>query len=131
MTARQPDTDQRLANERNVWLATTRPDCRPHVTPIWFVYLRSRFWIGTGRDNVKTRNVRDNALVSVALENGDDPIVAEGVATVHLHDRPSDVAEAFVRKYGWDITISDDVDVGSVVLWEIEPTKWLFGQPAN
>lgn len=123
--------DDRLRTERNVWLATTRPDGRSHLTPIWFVYLRSRFWLGTGRDNVKARNVTLNPTVSLALEDGDDPVVVEGRVTIHQTDRPSDVAAAFATKYDWDITISDDPDVGTVTLWEIEPTKWLFNSPSS
>ncbi len=122
--------DRRLISDRNVWLATTRPDGRPHLTPVWFVYVRSRFWIGTGREAVKTKNVVANSTVSVALEDGDRPVAAEGTATVHVDQRPDDVVDAFAAKYAWDITVGDDADVGTVVLWEIEPTKWLFGGPA-
>ncbi len=124
-------TTDRLDRERNVWLATARPDGRPHLTPIWFVYRRGRFWIGTGRDNVKTRNALDNPAVSVSLQDGDDPVVAEGTVTVHQRERPDDVVDAFMAKYGWDITIADDPDVGTVVLWEITPTKWLYGGPES
>lgn len=122
-------TDQRLETDRNIWLATTRPDGRPHLTPVWFVYLRGRFWIGTGRDNVKTRNVTTNQYVSLAVENGNDPVVAEGTVTIHHHERPDDVVKAFAAKYDWDITLAEDSDVGTVVLWEIEPQKWLFARP--
>ncbi|MFN3217673.1 MAG: pyridoxamine 5'-phosphate oxidase family protein [Acidimicrobiales bacterium] len=129
MTDASRRTEQRLANDRNVWLATVRPDGRPHITPTWFVYLRERFWIGTGQHNVKTRNVTTNPSVSVALQDGDEPIVAEGIATVHLHERPDDVVKAFATKYDWDITVEHDADVGTVVLWEVEPRKWLFEGP--
>lgn len=124
------DTTERLAQERNVWVATTNPDGRPHLTPVWFVFVGGRFWIGTGRDNVKTRNVTANPTVSIALQDGDQPVVAEGTVVVHPRGRPDDVVEAFAQKYGWDITLPDDPDVGPVVLWEITPRKWLFGAPA-
>ena len=123
--------DERLQSERNVWLATTRPDGRPHLTPIWFVFVDGRFWIGTGRDNVKTRNVGTNPRVSVSLEHGNAPVVAECVVTVHESERPADVVAAFASKYDWDIRIPDDPDVGAVVLWEVEPVKWLFGRPES
>ncbi|MEM8903943.1 MAG: pyridoxamine 5'-phosphate oxidase family protein [Actinomycetota bacterium] len=121
--------ERRLSDERNVWLATTRPDGRPHLTPIWFVYLRDRFWIGTGRDNVKTRNVRSDPRVSISLEDGNDPVVAEGTVVVHEQERPPDVVDAFRAKYQWDITLPDDPDVGAVVLWEVAVRKWLFVGP--
>lgn len=121
--------DERLRTDRNVWLATTRPDGRSHLTPVWFTFVRGRFWIGTGRDAVKTKNALANPSVSVALEDGDRPVVVEGVVTVHATERPDDVVAAFADKYRWDIRVPDDVDVGTVVLWEIEPTRWLFGGP--
>jgi PPOX class probable F420-dependent enzyme len=123
--------DDRLRTERNLWLATVRDDGRPHIAPVWFVFVRSRFWIGTGRDSVKTRNAERNPCASVALEDGDQPIVAEGVVTVHVEVRPTDVVEAFRSKYDWDITVAEDPDIGTIVLWEIEPTRWLFGRPGT
>lgn len=123
-------SERRLDTDRNVWLATTRPDGRPHLSPVWFTFVRGRFWIGTGRDAVKTRNAHSMPLVSLALEDGDQPVVAEGTVTVHEQHRPDDVVAAFIEKYGWDIRVRDDADVGTVVLWEVQPTKWLFGDPA-
>lgn len=123
------EINQRLAKEHNAWLATVRPDGRPHVTPVWFVYIDGRFWVGTGRDNVKTRNVLSNPAVVITLEDGVQPVVAEGTAVVHQNARPDAVVAAFTEKYGWDITLSIDPDVGAVVLWEITPRRWPFGAP--
>lgn len=120
---------ERLNSERNIWLATTRPDGRSQLTPVWFVYVDDRFWIGTGRGAVKTRNVLTNPAVSIALEDGDHPVVAEGRAIVHEHKRPPAVVEAFMEKYDWDITIAEDEDVGTVVLLEVGVSKWLFDEP--
>jgi len=121
--------ERRLHTERNLWLATTRADGRPHVTPVWFVYLRNRFWIGTGAGAVKTRNVIARPEVSLALEDGDTPVVAEGLAIVHETARPDDVVAAFADKFEWDITIPDDEDVGTVVLLEVDVSRWLMGGP--
>lgn len=85
--------------------------------------------MGTGARSVKTRNIAVTPTVSVALEDGNDPVVAEGTVVVHRDERPGDVVAAFADKYGWDITRPEDPDVGTVVLWEITPTKWLFGAP--
>lgn len=123
--------NDRLAAERNIWLATTRPDGRPQLTPVWFVYADERFWVGTGLQSVKTRNVLANPAVSVALEDGNQPVVAEGRAVVHEDLRPPAIVDAFAAKYGWDITIPEDEDVGTVVLLEIEIVKWLFASPES
>ena len=51
---------ERLHDARNVWLATVRSDGRPHVAPVWFVYVEDRIWIGTGLTSVRVRNIRSN-----------------------------------------------------------------------
>ncbi|MEM9040006.1 MAG: pyridoxamine 5'-phosphate oxidase family protein [Actinomycetota bacterium] len=118
---------ERLLTERNVWMSTVRDDGRPHVAPIWFVYLDDRFWIGTGAGSVRVRNLSENPLASVALEDGDRPVVAECVVRIHETERPPAVVDAFAEKFGWDIRRPQDVDVGRVVVLEATPRKWLFG----
>ena len=39
---------ERLQPARNYWLATTRPDGRPHVMPVWGVWVENRFYFSTG-----------------------------------------------------------------------------------
>jgi F420H(2)-dependent biliverdin reductase len=123
------DVEARLANERNVWFVTVRPDARPHAAPVWFVFVEGRFWIGTGAASVKVRNIGAQPAVSVALEDGDRPVCAEGRAVVHPTQRPTAVASAFMSKYGWDITRSDDADVGTIALIEVVVDRWLSGGP--
>jgi len=33
---------QRLQSDANLWLATVRPDGRPHLAPVWFVFHAER-----------------------------------------------------------------------------------------
>ena len=120
-------TAERLRDERNVWMATVRPDGRPHLAPVWFVYVDDRLWIGTGAGSVRARNLIANPAATVSLESGDAPVVAEGVVVVHPSERPAAVVEAFAAKYSWDITVDDDPDLGRVALLEFRPRRWLFG----
>jgi F420H(2)-dependent biliverdin reductase len=114
---------ERLLTEANVWMATVRPDGRPHLVPIWFVWVDSKFWIATGRTAVKVNNLRASALMSVALEDGNRPIVAEGPVTLHdtLDAVPTEVAIAFRSKYSW--SLSDEA--GGLCLIEMTPRKWM------
>jgi PPOX class probable F420-dependent enzyme len=114
---------ERLATEANVWFAAVRPDGRPHLTPIWFVWVDDRMWLCTQDQAVKVRNVRANPKVSVALENGNAPVTGEGVAVVRRRDAaPPSVRGAFIDKYEWDI--ASDTDGYGVVI-EVTITKWL------
>ena len=72
--------DSRLA-EKNVWLATVRPDGRPHLVPIWFVVAEGGQWyVCTAPGSVKARNLHRNPKVALALEDGSNPYVIEGEA---------------------------------------------------
>ncbi|ANN14371.1 pyridoxamine 5'-phosphate oxidase [Amycolatopsis orientalis] len=117
---------ERLARERNAWLCTLRADGSPHVTPVWFVYLDDVFWIGSGERNVKVRNVGDDPRVSIALEDGDAPAVAEGSARVHRGALREDVLAALAAKYdGW--AAGEEIEpFGARVLLEVPVKRWLL-----
>jgi PPOX class probable F420-dependent enzyme len=122
---------ERLARERNIWLCTVRPDGSPHVTPVWFVYLREAFWIGTDGDTVKARNAAQRPRVSLALEDGRTPVVAEGDATAHRGPFPADVTEAFAAKYaGWDVTAPYRPGRERALL-EVPVRRWLLAGAAR
>ncbi|MEU8412301.1 pyridoxamine 5'-phosphate oxidase family protein [Amycolatopsis japonica] len=117
---------ERLARERNVWLCTLRGDGSPHVTPVWFVYLDDVFWIGSGERNVKVRNIGGDPRVSLALEDGDAPAVAEGVARVHREALREDVLAALAAKYdGWAAGV-EIAPFGARVLLEVPVKRWLL-----
>ena len=113
----------RLRDEQNIWFATVRPDGRPHLTPIWFVYVDDRFYVCTSSKAVKARNVRANARASVALESGSQPVIAEGDARVLSRPYPPTVAAEFERKFDWDLDSEPEYDA----LIEVIPTRWLRG----
>jgi PPOX class probable F420-dependent enzyme len=130
-TALAPDVEPRLAGELNVWLCTVRRDGSPHVTPVWFVYGDGIWWIGCDGRSVKARNVAADPRVSLALENGAAPVVAEGVAQLHRGDFPAAVVEAFASKYGgWDVR-EPVTPAGARVLLEIHVRRWLLAGTAQ
>jgi len=119
--------EQRLAEERNVWLATSRAGHPPHLIPIWFVWVDDRFWICTS-ESVKTRNLATDPHLTVALEDGNAPAVAEGTATLHSRPYPEHICAAFGEKFQWDINRPDE-DGAYDVLIEVEPIRWVFASP--
>ncbi|MEU8115032.1 pyridoxamine 5'-phosphate oxidase family protein [Micromonospora sp. NPDC048947] len=125
------DVEVRLTDESNVWLCTVRRDGSPHLTPVWFVYLSATFWVGCESRSVKARNVVADPRVSVALESGNAPVVAEGAARVHRAGFPSTVVEAFASKYdGWDVGRLVNPDSERVLL-EIPVRRWLLAGTAQ
>lgn len=114
-------SDPRLLTDRNIWIATVRPDGRPHLVPIWFCFLRGFFYVCAESRSVKARNLASAPRVSLALEDGTAPLIAEGQALRVPAPYPADVIEAFKAKYAWDITTDASYDA----LFEIAPERWL------
>ena len=120
-------TEERLHSEPTCWLATTRRDGRPHLTPIWFVFADHRFWMCTMPTAVKARTLAHNPFVSVSLPDGAAPVVAEGRARIVDRDAwPQQVIDAFRAKFDWDIATDPD---GYTTLIEVTVDRWLMGRP--
>src|ERR687885_452744 len=49
--------EQRLVASRNYWLASGRPDGRPHVMPVWGVWHQRSLWFSSSRGSRKARNL--------------------------------------------------------------------------
>jgi PPOX class probable F420-dependent enzyme len=122
---REQSVLERLDREPLAWLCTLRSDGSPHQTPVWFVFHDATLWICSAEKNRKVRNVRLDPRVSVALEGGSAPVVAEGRATLRPCDFSPDVIERFRTKYGWDITSPNEHE-GPRVLLEIPVARWLL-----
>ena len=91
---------ERMAESRNYWIGTARPDGRPHVMPVWGVWLDETFYFGTGRESAKARNLARNPALVVHLESGDDVVILEGVAEeVEDGALRARLAEAYGSKY--------------------------------
>ena len=73
---------ERLERARNYWVASTRPDGRPHVMAVWGVWMEDAFYFGTDPASVKGRNLRANPSIAVHLESGDEVVILEGVVEV-------------------------------------------------
>jgi F420H(2)-dependent biliverdin reductase len=98
-------TPERVQQAQNIWLATVRPDGRPHLVAIWFVTAGGHWYICTAPGSVKARNMRANPWVTLALEDGNDPYVVEGQA--HPVEPDAGVVAQFKAKYDWDISTDE------------------------
>ncbi len=91
----------RLNASRNYWVCTTRADGRPHVMPVWGIWLDDCFYFGTDLHSIKGRNLRRRPELVVHLESGDDVVIleclAEQVADSQLLKR---VLKTYGEKYG-------------------------------
>ena len=106
--------EERMAASRNYWVATTRHDGRPHVIPVWGLWLDGAFFFSTDPDSLKGRNIARDPRVVVHLESGDEVVVMEG-DLVREHDAGalSRFSEAYDAKYRVRPDVSDP-DAGPV-----------------
>ena len=112
---------ERLEREANVWLATTRPDGRPHLVPIWFVWFEDEIYILTTLSSVKAKNLLASPRASLALENGNQPMIAECTARRLETPYTPELVSAFWSKYAWDITTDGEYNA----MFVLTPKKWL------
>ena len=86
--------EDRLAEARTYWVATTSPDGRPHVRPVWGVWRDGAVWFSTG-SRIATHLERD-PRASVHLDDGDRAVILEGpIELVSDHDALVGFAEAY------------------------------------
>lgn len=112
---------ERLLAAQNIWVSTVRPDGRPHLTPVWFSYLDEKLYICIDPDSVKACNLKVNPHITLALEDGQHPLICEGKASPVQKPYLEEVRSEFRRKYEWEI----ETDSRYNFLVEIEPQKWL------
>ncbi|MDP9373642.1 MAG: TIGR03618 family F420-dependent PPOX class oxidoreductase [Chloroflexota bacterium] len=93
--------DRRLREETIAFLSTVRPDGRPHLVPIWFLWDGETILIFSQPANQKVRNLRQNPRAMLALERGGDApvILIEGEATLLDEGAAAATDPAYVEKY--------------------------------
>ncbi len=111
----------RLEEGTNIWFGSVRPDGRPHLAPVWFVFWEGRLYISTDPHSVKSHNIDQNPQVVLALEDGTHPVMCEGMARPLSSPYPRGLLAAFFEKYEWDLE-KEQIYQRPI---EITPTKWI------
>ena len=116
-----PEALEKLTTALNIWVGSVKPDGNPHLTPVWFVYHEGDLYISIDPKSVKSRNIRLNPHVALALEDGLHPVICEGRAALLEQPWPADVLDVYLQKYEWDLTSEEQYNQ----LVRITPDKWL------
>ena len=116
-----PQALEKLENQKVIWFGSVRPDGRPHLAPIWFVWHNNRIYVSTEPKSVKRRNIEKNRRVVLALEDGTNPLICEGTAQSLPAPWSEDLVAAFMKKYEWDLHKEEQYN--DVI--EVMPEKWL------
>jgi nitroimidazol reductase NimA-like FMN-containing flavoprotein (pyridoxamine 5'-phosphate oxidase superfamily) len=89
---------------RTFWLATIHAaQRRPHVMPVWGVWLDDAFFFSTGHKSRKGQNLSANPACTIANDNGEEAVIIEGMATQAEDPAVLDrVATVYMKKYKMD-----------------------------
>jgi nitroimidazol reductase NimA-like FMN-containing flavoprotein (pyridoxamine 5'-phosphate oxidase superfamily) len=101
---------RKMMNCRTFWLATIHAGLhagqgRPHVMPVWGVWLDDAFFFSTGRKSRKGQNLAANPACTITNDDGEEAVVVEGLATqVQVEDAAAleRIATAYQKKYKMD-----------------------------
>jgi nitroimidazol reductase NimA-like FMN-containing flavoprotein (pyridoxamine 5'-phosphate oxidase superfamily) len=95
---------KKMAACRTFWLATIHTSqARPHVMPIWGVWLDDAFFFSTGRKSRKGQNLAANRACTITNDHGEEAVIVEGLAT-EIKDAAAleRIATAYKKKYKMD-----------------------------
>src|SRR5271163_3759384 len=86
------------------WLTTIHStQARPHVMPVWGVWVDNAFFVSTGRKSRKGQNLAVNPACTITNDNGEEAVIIEGVATQSEDAAELErVALAYKKKYKMD-----------------------------
>jgi len=120
------------------WLATVRPDGRPHVTPLLALWLDGALYFSTGANERKAKNIAHNphCILSTGCntfnEEGLDLVVEGDAVRVTDETLLRRVADRYEAKYGpdWHYDVRDGTIVGlrdnTALVFAVAPTT-VFG----
>ena len=99
---RDAHIDHRLRTEPIIWLSTVRPDGRPHLVPVWYLWDGQTILFFSQPGAQKVRNLMHSAQVVLALDTadeGEDVVIVEGEAALLPAGTVDATLPAFVEKY--------------------------------
>jgi PPOX class probable F420-dependent enzyme len=130
----------RLSKAHNYFLSTVRPDGRPHVMPVWGVWVDRVFYFSTGRQSRKSKNLSQNPRCVVCPEDAAEAVMLEGTAReIKEKSTRGRFVVAYKKKYDWDMGDTEDpiYKVSPVVMFGIaedghsNPTRWRYPRASH
>jgi hypothetical protein len=106
------------------WLATTRPDGRPHVAGTGALWVDGKIYIVSGARTRKSRNLAANPSCVVSVSRPGIDLVFEGTAT-RVTDRPTllRLAKRYAAQ-GWPASVSGDALTAEYSAPSAGPPPW-------
>jgi hypothetical protein len=116
--------DGAAAPGNSFWLATTRPDGRPHVVGIGAMWSEGRFWFVAGPGTVRARNLAANPACVIALAPAGLDLTVEGTATKVTDEATLQRLADLYATHGWAPTVRDGAFVHEYSAPSAGPPPW-------
>jgi pyridoxine/pyridoxamine 5'-phosphate oxidase len=111
---------------KSFWLATVRPEGRPHVAGVGALWVDGKLYFTSGPQTRKSRNLAQNpaCVISVSLPNLD--LVLEGTAArVTNEDTLQHLAQRYAAQ-GWPASVSDGALTAEYSAPSAGPPPWIL-----
>lgn len=115
------DVEARLQAATHVWLATVRPDGRPHTVPVDGLWVDGAVWFGGSTETVKHRNLVADDRAVLHLPDAEAAVILEGRCRLVHPDGPTvkRLIAASKEKYGY----APPADAYAGGVWCLQPSK--------
>jgi hypothetical protein len=110
--------------ETRHYLATVRPDGRPHMAGIGALWVDGKFYFVSGDGTRKSRNLAERADCAISVALPDLDLVVEGTAAI-VTDAPTlqRLADEYVAQ-GWPVTVEGDAFTAPYSAPSAGPPPW-------
>jgi uncharacterized pyridoxamine 5'-phosphate oxidase family protein len=96
--------EDRLKKSRQYWIATTRPDGRPHVMVIWALWMNGLLYFSTGAKSRKAQNIANNPHSVICTDQADQAVILEGIIETERNvERIRKFVPLYEKKYKWKL----------------------------
>lgn len=123
------EVSELLEEAKIYWLATVRPEGRPHVTPLFAVWLDGAIYFATGSSERKAKNLVGNSHCIVTtgcnVVKGLDVVLEGDAVQVSEESKLQRIADRYSSKYDWQYEVRDGAfygDGGRAEVYEVAPT---------
>jgi pyridoxamine 5'-phosphate oxidase-like protein len=100
---RRHDTEHRLANDTDLWVASASADGTPYLVPLSFDWDGQAVLVATPTNSPTGRNLARSRVARLALGHTRDVAMVEGeVDVLEIDELPPEQADKFATRSGFD-----------------------------
>ena len=109
---------------QSTWLATTRPDGRPHLAGVGALWLDGKFYFTSGAGTRKSRNLTGNPSCAISVSLPGIDLVVEGTAARVTDDATLHRLADRYKAQGWEPTVKDGAFTAEFSAPSAGPPPW-------